>query len=124
MLTKRVLESLDPGGRVRLARLHAARSPARTRIEVSAPILAERKAEAAGQFSLFGGGDDPDAAGQIDESVLQGEEFDKRDLLRYEKEMLGQFVTDHPLLGVKDALRRTDDRTRSGISSSSATATS
>ena len=71
---------------------------------MSAPILAERKAEAAGQFSLFGGGDDADAAGQVDESVLQGEEFDKRDLLRLEKEMLGQFVTDHPLLEVKDVL--------------------
>ena len=36
--------------------------------------------------------------------MLQGEEFDKRTLLRLEKEMLGQFVTDHPLLGVSDAL--------------------
>ena len=25
-------------------------------------------------------------------------------MLRFEKEMLGQFVTDHPLLGIKDAL--------------------
>jgi DNA polymerase-3 subunit alpha len=69
---------------------------------VSAPISAERKAEAAGQFSLFGGGEQ--AATDIDESVLQGIEFDKRTLLRLEKEMLGQFVTDHPLLEVKDAL--------------------
>ena len=71
--------------------------------KVAAPILAERKAEAAGQFSLFGGGDGP---GEIDESVLEGAEFDKRTLLRLEKEMLGQFVTDHPLLGVKDGLAR------------------
>ena len=40
----------------------------------------------------------------IDESVLESEEFDKRTLLRLEKEMLGQFVTDHPLLEVRDAL--------------------
>ena len=89
-----------------------------------APILAERKAEAAGQFSLFGGGDDPDAAGQVDESVLAGEEFDKRDLLRFEKEMLGQFVTDHPLLGVRDALAAQTTARDRRISSSSATATS
>ena len=39
--------------------------------KVSAPILAERKAEAAGQFSLFGGGDDGAGLGEIDESVLR-----------------------------------------------------
>src|SRR5439155_6699985 len=69
--------------------------------KVSAPILAERKAEAAGQFSLFGA---PGEAGQIDESILRGEEFEQRELLRFEKEMLGQFVTDHPLLEVREAL--------------------
>ena len=71
--------------------------------KVSGPIAAERKAEAAGQFSLFGGEGDK-GAGEIDESVLDGPEFDKRTLLRAEKEMLGQFVTDHPLLEVRDAL--------------------
>jgi DNA polymerase-3 subunit alpha len=70
--------------------------------KVSGPILAERRAQAAGQFSLFGEGDG--GAGEIDESVLIGDEFDKRTLLRAEKEMLGQFVTDHPLLEVRDAL--------------------
>jgi DNA polymerase-3 subunit alpha len=60
-----------------------------------------------GQFSLFGGGDQ--AATEIDESVLAGEEFDRRTLLREEKGVLGQFVTDHPLLGVKDALAAQTD---------------
>ena len=43
--------------------------------------------------------------GQIDESILEGEEFDKPELLRFEKEMLGSFVSDHPLLEVADDLR-------------------
>ena len=60
-LTKRVLESLDLRRRVRLARATRAavwssrwgsRPPSR---RCRRPILAERKAEAAGQFSLFGG---------------------------------------------------------------------
>ncbi len=103
VLTKRVLESLvqagafDSLGYTRQGLLHA-------QDKVSGPILAERKAEDAGQFSLFGGGDDASAAGAIDESVLEAEEFDKRTLLRLEKEMLGQFVTDHPLLEVRDVL--------------------
>jgi DNA polymerase-3 subunit alpha len=106
-LTKRVLEALifagafeslgyTRGGMVQQVGEQAAWE------RVSAPILAERKAEAAGQFSLFGGDDE---ARTIDESVLEGPELDKRLLLSKEKEMLGQFVTDHPLLGVEGVLR-------------------
>ena len=101
VLTKKVLESLvlsgafDSLGYARKALLE-------NQEKVSAPIASERKAEAAGQFSLFGGGDR--AATEVDEAVLAGEEFEKPTLLRLEKEMLGQFVTDHPLLEVKDAL--------------------
>jgi DNA polymerase III subunit alpha len=103
VLTKRVLESLvqagafDSLGYTRQGLLES-------QDKVSGPILAERKAEAAGQFSLFGGGDEGDGVGEIDESVLRAQEFDKRTLLRLEKEMLGQFVTDHPLLGVREQL--------------------
>ena len=106
VLTKKVLESLalagafDSLGYARKALLEGHE-------KVSGPIGAERKAEAAGQFSLFGGGEQ--AAHEIDESVLSGEEFDKRTLLRLEKEMLGQFVTDHPLLSVKDRLAAQTD---------------
>jgi DNA polymerase-3 subunit alpha len=101
VLTKKVLESLvlagafDSLGYARKALLEGYE-------KVSGPIAAERKAEAAGQFSLFGGGER--AAHEIDESVLDGDEFDRRTLLRLEKEMLGQFVTDHPLLSVKERL--------------------
>ena len=76
--------------------------------KVSDPIVAERKAEAAGQFSLFGGGEH--AAREVDESVLAGEEFDRPELLRFEKEMLGQYVTDHPLLAIREALAAQTDR--------------
>jgi len=101
VLTKRVLESLVLAGA--FDSLGYARRPLYEHQEkVSGPILAERKAEAAGQFSLFGEGGG--GASAIDESVLAGEEFDRRTFLRLEKEMLGQFVTDHPLLGVEDAL--------------------
>jgi DNA polymerase-3 subunit alpha len=102
VLTKRVLESLIQAGAFDSLG-YARRALLEQQDKVSAPMLAERKAEAAGQFSLFGGSDEADA-GAIDESVLQGTEFERRDLLRLEKEMLGQYVTDHPLLEVKDAL--------------------
>jgi DNA polymerase-3 subunit alpha len=107
-LTKRVLEALifagafdslgyTRGGMVQQVGEQAAWE------KISAPIMAERKAEAAGQFSLFGGSDR--ALEEIDGSVLVGPELDKRLLLSKEKEMLGQFVTDHPLLGIEGILR-------------------
>ncbi len=73
---------------------------------VAGPLLAERRAEAAGQFSLFGGGG---SSTEVDESVLQGEEFEKAQLLAYEKQMLGQYVSDHPLLAVRERLARLSD---------------
>jgi DNA polymerase-3 subunit alpha len=106
-LTKRVLESLiyagafDSLGYTRGGMLQQVGEQSAFD-KVAAPILAERKAEAAGQFSLFGGGDD--AVMEVDESVLDGPELDKRLLLSREKEMLGQFVTDHPLLGIEQQL--------------------
>ena len=101
VLTKRVLESLILAGAFDSLG-YRRRALLEHHDKVSGPITAERKAEAAGQFSLFGGDSE---VGRIDESVLEGAEFEKPDLLRYEKEMLGQFVTDHPLLGVVDSLR-------------------
>jgi DNA polymerase-3 subunit alpha len=106
VLTKRLLESLITAGAFDSLD-YRRRALLENQDKVSAPIAAERKAEAAGQFSLFGGGDQ--AATEIDESVLRGDEFDKPTLLRLEKEVLGQFVTDHPLLEVKDALAAQTD---------------
>ena len=103
VLTKRVLESLITAGAFDSLQ-YRRKALLENQDKVSGPIASERKAEEAGQFSLFGGGDR--AATDIDESVLSGDEFDKRTLLRLEKEVLGQFVTDHPLLAVKDALAR------------------
>jgi DNA polymerase-3 subunit alpha len=75
--------------------------------KVAGPIVAERRAEAAGQFSLFGGREG--YKHQMDESILQGEEFDRTAFLAYEKQMLGQYVTDHPLLDLREVLEaRTD----------------
>jgi DNA polymerase-3 subunit alpha len=50
-----------------------------------------------------GGGGEP----RFDERLpVPDIEFDKRDKLRFEKEMLGLYVSDHPLFGVEAALRR------------------
>ena len=110
VLTKKVLESLIYAGAFDSFG-YRRRGLVENQDKISVPISAERKAEAAGQFSLFGGGEQ--AANEIDEGVITSDEFDKRTLLRLEKEVLGQFVTDHPLLGREGAAggaRRHGDR--------------
>jgi DNA polymerase-3 subunit alpha len=70
-----------------------------------------KRAEAIGQFDLFAGGEhglgggeeeDPDGmgGGVFDIKVPMGE-WDKAVLLTYEREMLGLYVSDHPLFGVE-----------------------
>jgi DNA polymerase-3 subunit alpha len=68
-----------------------------------------------GQGSIFDLGDGgPDASGPSlapprHQPVPQGE-FDQRELLRLEKEILGTFLSAHPLAEVRDALRARVDR--------------
>jgi DNA polymerase-3 subunit alpha len=43
--------------------------------------------------------------------ALSTDEFDKNELLRLEKEVLGLYVSEHPLSGIRDQLRRKTDAT-------------
>jgi DNA polymerase III subunit alpha len=74
--------------------------------KITTPVMAERRAEAIGQESFFGA---MAPALEIDEAVLQGEEFEQPEFLSHEKEMLGQYVTDHPLLSIRERLARQVD---------------
>jgi len=65
-------------------------------------VMSRRRNEDMGQFTLFGG-DDPSL--QTDELSIPDIEWDKPIRLGFEKEMLGLYVSDHPLFGVEAALR-------------------
>jgi DNA polymerase-3 subunit alpha len=64
--------------------------------------LETKRAEAIGQFDLFGEEEAADGlgGGVFDVKVPLGE-WDKTLLLNYEREMLGLYVSDHPLFGVE-----------------------
>ncbi len=64
-------------------------------------VIDVKRNEAIGQDSLFGG--DDDNAATFDVPVPDGE-WDKRTLLGFEREMLGLYVSDHPLRGMEQAL--------------------
>jgi DNA polymerase-3 subunit alpha len=66
--------------------------------------LARKRAESGGQFSLFA--DEGDAAAVLDAVAIPGVEFDRHEKLQAEREMLGLYVSDHPLLGLEPLLER------------------
>ena len=64
-------------------------------------ILARRRERDAGIMSLFGdatSGND-DVAASFDRPPIPDQEFSKSQRLAFEKEMLGLYVSDHPLMG-------------------------
>ena len=68
-----------------------------------------KRAEAIGQFDLFGVDDaEPGEGGLFDVAVPMGE-WDKAVLLTYEREMLGLYVSDHPLFGVEHLISSATD---------------
>jgi DNA polymerase III subunit alpha len=69
-------------------------------------IIDVKRNEAIGQDSLFG--DDTEADVTFDVPIPDGE-WEKATLLAFEREMLGLYVSDHPLLGVEHVLAAATD---------------
>ena len=71
-----------------------------------------KRNEAIGQDSLFADLDDTDAAGfGVNIVVPTIDEWDKQTLLAHERDMLGLYVSDHPLNGMEHVLARSADHT-------------
>jgi DNA polymerase III subunit alpha len=67
--------------------------------------LARKRAESEGQFSLFDALGGSDAAPPVDDTlVIPDLEFDRKEKLANEREMLGLYVSDHPLMGLERLL--------------------
>jgi DNA polymerase III subunit alpha len=72
--------------------------------------LSRRREREMGVMSLFGEAADGEGSPIHDERVpIPDVEFDKAPRLAFEKEMLGLYVSDHPLMGVEVSLRRHTD---------------
>ncbi|HEY2549793.1 MAG TPA: DNA polymerase III subunit alpha [Streptosporangiaceae bacterium] len=69
-------------------------------------VIDVKRNEAIGQDSLFG--DDTENAATFDVPVPAGE-WDKQARLAFEREMLGLYVSDHPLLGLEHVLAAATD---------------
>ena len=76
-------------------------------LEAIDSVIETKRAEAIGQFDLFGG-ESATAVSNVALDIPEGE-WEKAMLLSYEREMLGLYVSDHPLLGVEHVLRAGTD---------------
>lgn len=109
VLNKKTLESLiKAGGFDSLG--HPRRGLLAVYEQIVDGVIARRKERDVGVFSLFG--DEADSGGVFDERVaIPALTFDKKEQLAFEKEMLGLYVSDHPLMGAEAALARRTDGT-------------
>jgi DNA polymerase-3 subunit alpha len=71
--------------------------------------VARRRERDMGIMTLFGGDDGDTPGDDFERIAIPDLEFDKRDRLAFEKEMLGLYVSDHPLLGAEAVLSRRSD---------------
>jgi DNA polymerase-3 subunit alpha len=105
VLNKRTVESLIKAGA-----FDALGHPRKGLLMVFEQIIdttvVRRRERDQGVMSLFGDLGGADGGGFDERIAIPALEFDKSDRLKFEKEMLGLYVSDHPLLGVEAALRR------------------
>src|SRR6476659_4718578 len=107
---KRVIESLVKGGAFDDMG-HGRRALVAIHEQAVDQYVETKRNEAIGQDSLFGGLDDEDSGFGMAIVVPEIEEWDKMTLLGHEREMLGLYVSDHPLLGLEHVLAGAADCT-------------
>ncbi|MBI2709502.1 MAG: DNA polymerase III subunit alpha [Actinobacteria bacterium] len=108
VLNRKTVESLVKAGAFDVFG-HSRRGLLAVHEEIVDKTIARRREADMGVMTLFGelaGADSYD-----DRPPVPDLPMDKRNLLAWEKEMLGLYVSDHPLMGVEAALRRRCDAT-------------
>jgi DNA polymerase-3 subunit alpha len=113
VLNKRTIESLIKAGAFDSVG-HPRQGLLTAHEQIIDRVVARRRKEAEGQFDLFSTLDTSPGDAPAEARVpIPDIDFEKRTRLSFEKEMLGLYVSDHPLMGAEASLRR---RTESTIS--------
>ncbi|MBS1847481.1 MAG: DNA polymerase III subunit alpha [Actinobacteria bacterium] len=109
-LNKKTVESLIKGGAFDSLG-HPRQGLVLASEQIVEQTIARRRARDQGVMSLFEISSDTADAVFDDRVEIPRMEFDKKVKLAFEKEMLGLYVSDHPLMGASEALERRTDRT-------------
>ncbi len=110
---KKTIESLIKAGAFDSLN-HPRKGLSQIYLEAIDSVLESKRAEAVGQFDLFAMSEEPGIDSHVEISIPD-QEWDKGTLLSYEREMLGLYVSDHPLLGIEGQLRAASDLPISAI---------
>ena len=106
---KRTIESLVKAGAFDSLG-HPRRALAMIHEEAVDSVIVLKRNEAANQFDLFSAFDDGgETAGGLSVDVPDLPEWDKKDKLAFERDMLGLYVSDHPLQGLDGILSQHAD---------------
>ncbi|ASW56009.1 DNA polymerase III subunit alpha [Plantactinospora sp. KBS50] len=108
---KKTVESLIKAGAFDSLR-HTRKGLLAIHVDAIDSFLDIKRNEAVGQYDLFGdafGGGDSGGGGMVVTPPIPDGEWDKADLLSFEREMLGLYVSDHPLFGVEHVLAKAAD---------------
>jgi DNA polymerase-3 subunit alpha len=104
---KKTIESLIKAGAFD-SLMHSRKGLMMIYLEAIDAVSEAKRAEAIGQFDLFGVETSATSVSGLAIDIPLGE-WEKTMLLSYEREMLGLYVSDHPLLGVEHILRAAAD---------------
>jgi DNA polymerase-3 subunit alpha len=117
---KRVIESLIKAGAFD-SYGYSRRSLVAVHEEVVETVVLRKRNEAVGQFDLFAGTSTREGESQsVELTVVDLPEWDKAIKLAYEREMLGLYVSDHPLMGMESLLATKTDRAIASLADESA----
>ena len=113
---KRTIESLIKAGAFDSLG-HTRKGLTNIHVEAIDGIIETKRAESIGQFDLFADidADSKDAVLGETKPIIGITEWDKPVLLAFEREMLGLYVSDHPLLGIEHVLIQHRDVSIAGL---------
>jgi DNA polymerase-3 subunit alpha len=114
VLNKRTVESLIKGGAFDSLG-HPRKGLCLVFEQIVDRTLARRREQEVGVMNLFDDAGDGDVPIHDERVLIPDLEFDKPQRLAFEKEMLGLYVSDHPLMGAEAALRKHAEATISEV---------
>lgn len=105
---KRTIESMIKAGAFDSLG-HPRRALAMIHEEAIDSVITIKRNEAVGQFDLFAGIGDEEPEASLTTEIPDLPEWEKKDKLSFERDMLGLYVSDHPLQGLEGVLSQHAD---------------
>ncbi|MDJ0320375.1 DNA polymerase III subunit alpha [Pseudarthrobacter sp. PS3-L1] len=111
---KRTIESLIKAGAFDSLNHHR-RSLVMIHEEAIDSVITLKRNEAIGQFDLFAGFGEEESEASLSIDIPDLPEWEKKDKLSFERDMLGLYVSDHPLQGLEGVLSQHADQSITSI---------